>query len=102
MLLAAIVVPVLIVGCDAAPRGAAASSPPSVAPGTSQASPARRNGFDGMPPVGAKAVCPVMGNELTVTRDTVSSVYQGKTYVFCCPACKPQFDADPARYVGKL
>jgi YHS domain-containing protein len=58
------------------------------------------NGFDGMPPVGTKAKCPVMGTEFQVTKDTQSSVYKGKTYVFCCGGCKPQFDADPAKYVG--
>jgi YHS domain-containing protein len=58
------------------------------------------NGFDGMPPVGTKAKCPVMGTEFQVTKDTQSSVYKGKTYVFCCPACKPQFDASPEKYLG--
>ncbi|MBI4700893.1 MAG: YHS domain-containing protein [Deltaproteobacteria bacterium] len=52
-----------------------------------------------MPPPGTKAVCPVMGDELTVKATTPSSVYKGRTYVFCCPDCKPKFDADPGKYV---
>ena len=58
-----------------------------------------KNGFKGMPAVGTKAVCPVMGNEFTVTKDTTSAVYKGKTYVFCCPGCKPKFEKNPAQYV---
>jgi YHS domain-containing protein len=58
-----------------------------------------KNGFDKMPPVGTKAKCPVMGNEFEVKKDSLSSVYKGKTYLFCCPACKPKFDADPKKYV---
>jgi YHS domain-containing protein len=59
------------------------------------------NGFDGMPPVGTKAKCPVQGDVFEVTKDTSFSVYEGKTYVFCCPGCKPQFDANPEKYIGR-
>ncbi len=30
-----------------------------------------------------------------------SSEYKGKTYYFCSPGCKRQFDKDPERYVGQ-
>jgi YHS domain-containing protein len=76
----------------------AATSQAAATPGAAAAK--VKNGFDGMPAVGTKAVCPVMGDEFEVKADTQSSVYKGKTYVFCCPACKPQFDANPAKYVG--
>jgi YHS domain-containing protein len=79
-----------------ATAGAQATGPGSAAKGSAQP----LNGFDGMPAVGTKAKCPVMGTEFQVTKDTQSSVYKGKTYVFCCGGCKPQFDADPAKYVG--
>lgn len=47
------------------------------------------------------AICPVMGDEIPdITKASGSSVYKGKTYYFCCPACKPQFDKDPEKYVG--
>ena len=46
------------------------------------------------------AVCPVMGNAIPdITKAAGKSVYKGKTYYFCCPACKPMFDANPAKYV---
>ena len=55
--------------------------------------------FDSPQAVGAKATCPVTGDTFTITAQTAHSEYQGKHYYFCCPACKPQFDADPAKYV---
>jgi YHS domain-containing protein len=79
-----------------ATAGAQATGQGSATKGSSQL----LNGFDGMPPVGTKAKCPVMGTEFQVTKDTQSSVYKGKTYVFCCGGCKPQFDANPEKYVG--
>jgi len=57
------------------------------------------NGFDGMPPVGTRAVCPVTKEAFEVAKGTPSSVFQGKTYVFCCPGCKPQFEADPKKFL---
>ena len=56
--------------------------------------------FDQAPAVGARATCPVMGGEFTVTAGSTRSEYKGKHYVFCCPGCKPQFDANPAKYVN--
>lgn len=29
------------------------------------------------------------------------SVYKGKTYYFCAPGCKKEFDKNPDKYVGK-
>jgi YHS domain-containing protein len=88
-------------GCQGAGPTASASTAASQGTAAPTAAAAGvKNGFDGMPPVGTKAVCPVMGDEFVVKADTQSSVYKGKTYVFCCPACKPQFDANPAKYVG--
>jgi YHS domain-containing protein len=56
-------------------------------------------GFDAPPPVGAKARCPVMGGEFTVTEDSERSEHKGRHYVFCCPGCKPSFDEDPQKYL---
>lgn len=48
------------------------------------------------------AVCPVMGNKIpNVSKASGKSVYKGKTYYFCCPGCKPMFDKNPEKYVGK-
>ena len=61
-----------------------------------------KNGFDGMPAPGTKAFCPVMENEFEVKPNSTYSEYKGKTYVFCCPGCKPTFEADPEKYIKKL
>lgn len=46
------------------------------------------------------AVCPVMGTKIPdVTKAAGKSVYKGKTYYFCCGGCKPQFDANPEKYI---
>jgi YHS domain-containing protein len=81
---------------DRASAGATERSKPAATRGASQP----LNGFDGMPPVGTKAKCPVMGTDFEVKKESESSVYNGKTYVFCCGGCKPQFDANPKKYVG--
>lgn len=45
-------------------------------------------------------VCPVMRRPIpNVAKAAGKSVYKGKTYYFCCPSCKKQFDKDPAKYV---
>ena len=46
--------------------------------------------------------CPVMGNEAVVGKTTKFSDYQGKRYYFCCPACKPAFEANPDKYLDKM
>ncbi len=60
---------------------------------------AAATGFASPPQVGAKARCPVMGNEFTVGAATTRSVHGGRHYVFCCPGCKPKFDASPQKYL---
>jgi Cu+-exporting ATPase len=55
--------------------------------------------FDKAPAVGTKATCPVMGGEFVVAKDSQRSEHKGKHVVFCCPGCKPKFDADPQKYL---
>jgi YHS domain-containing protein len=57
-----------------------------------------KNGFDAMPAPGTDARCPVMKKDFKVTADSTYSVYKGKTYVFCCPGCKPPFDENPEKF----
>lgn len=54
-------------------------------------------------PADAKSpICAVMQHEIgVVDADTPKSVYKGKTYYFCCAACKPTFDKNPEKYVKK-
>jgi YHS domain-containing protein len=54
--------------------------------------------FDSRPVVGDKAICPVSGEVFLVTGETVMSEFEGGHVAFCCPACKPKFDADPGKY----
>ncbi len=60
-----------------------------------------RAAFDSPPPIGEKGICPVSGMAYVVDESTVFSEHEGKHYGFCCPGCKPKFDADPASFLGK-
>lgn len=51
-----------------------------------------------------EAKCPVMGTKVDPQKAKekgLFSVYNGKEYYFCCPSCKPEFDANPAKYSKK-
>jgi len=51
-----------------------------------------------------EVICPVMGTKVDVEKAKQNgwlSTYKGKKYYFCCPSCKPAFDAGPEKYVGK-
>lgn len=49
----------------------------------------------------AALVCPVTGNKIASAKAAFGhSTYKGKTYYFCCPACKPRFDKAPAKIVA--
>jgi YHS domain. len=47
---------------------------------------------------GAKATCPVTGEEFAIAKDTVHVEYKGKHVYFCCAGCKKTFDKDPDKY----
>lgn len=49
-----------------------------------------------------EAVCPVSGEKVTPDVHTKSTVYNAKTYYFCCPGCEKKFNADPAKYVAAV
>ena len=57
--------------------------------------------FDHKPLSGDKAICPVSGQVFVVTDGTAVSEIEGKHYAYCCPGCKPRFDADPAAFLGE-
>ena len=46
-----------------------------------------------------QTTCPVMGG--AINRE-IFTEYQGKKVYFCCPACKPEFEKDPEKYISKL
>jgi YHS domain-containing protein len=65
------------------------------------AKPTAPSAFDQMPALGTKAFCPVSHEAFTVTAKTASSTWKGKTYVFCCPECKPEFDQHPEKFAAQ-
>jgi Cu+-exporting ATPase len=42
---------------------------------------------------------PVCGMEVNRNEAAGSSEYNGKTYYFCAPGCKRDFDKDPEKYL---
>jgi YHS domain-containing protein len=64
-----------------------------------KAVPTAQVAFDGMPALGTKANCSVSKETFTVNAKTASATYKGKTYVFCCPECKPEFEANPEKFL---
>ncbi len=51
-------------------------------------------------PKATALICPVTGEKIASIKDAVGhSTYKGKTYYFCCSACKPMFDKNPAKYL---
>ena len=45
---------------------------------------------------------PVCGMDVDAKTATWKSEYQGKTYYFCAPGCKRDFDKDPGKYANIL
>ncbi len=45
---------------------------------------------------------PVCGMMIDPTTAAGKSEYRGETYYFYAPACKAQFDANPAKYAGQM
>jgi YHS domain-containing protein len=43
---------------------------------------------------------PVCGMDVDPKTTAGKSVYQGKTYYFCSPGCKRDFDKKPQKYVN--
>lgn len=44
---------------------------------------------------------PVCGMKVDPLNAAGTSEYQGKTYYFCSPGCKRDFDKDPEKYLGQ-
>lgn len=47
-----------------------------------------------------EAVDPICEMLVDVATARFTSQYEGKTYYFCCPACKKKFEAEPAAYLA--
>ena len=50
------------------------------------------------PAAAVNAKCPVSGDDVD---PKVTTVYDGKTYAFCCADCVKSFNKDPAKYAAK-
>lgn len=46
-------------------------------------------------------VCGMQIDEQQATAKGLTSAYQGRTYYFCSPGCKRQFDENPQQYAGQ-
>ncbi len=46
------------------------------------------------------AVDPVCKMNVDEKTAKIKSTYQGKTYFFCAPGCKKEFDKNPAKYLS--
>src|SRR5262245_42524328 len=57
--------------------------------------------FAAPPALGTKAFCPVSKESFTINAKTAMATYKGKTYAFCCPECKPEFEANPEKFAQK-
>jgi len=42
---------------------------------------------------------PVCGMDVDEAKPSATTEYKGKTYYFCCPTCKEQFEKEPEKYV---
>ncbi len=74
--------------CNCAKTPASTALPPAIkAPGTAT--------------IGDKSVCPVSGEEFTITASSPKAEHEGKTYYFCCPGCDGKFAKSPAKYLSK-
>lgn len=43
---------------------------------------------------------PVCKMEVDESKSEHTSAHMGKTYYFCCEACKSEFDKNPGKYTG--
>ena len=48
---------------------------------------------------GKQTVCPVM--VMSIDKN-IFTEYKGTKVYFCCPACKPEFEKDPGKYIDRL
>ncbi|HVU65609.1 MAG TPA: XdhC family protein [Ktedonobacteraceae bacterium] len=53
------------------------------------------------PTTESTAVDPVCGMIVEIAGARHTGVHAAKTYYFCCPACKRQFEREPARFLAK-
>lgn len=75
-------------------------TPQPTTPGTASVLPAGVK-KPGEAQIGDKTVCPVSGEEFTVSASSPKVEYKGKTVYFCCGGCNEKFNANPEQYMKK-
>lgn len=89
-----------------APVGSAAvgnGSPKEKRPATAQSlagSAAPAAGADAPAEGSAEAIDPVCGMKVMVKGARYHSEHEGRTYYFCCPACRKRFEKNPQEYLS--
>ena len=46
------------------------------------------------------AIDPVCKMQVDEKTSTITSTYKGKTYYFCSPYCKQEFDKNPEKFIN--
>ena len=85
------------VGCAASPSAAPKSAPTAASTAAATAASAIKR--PGEAAIGDRTSCPVAHEEFTVTESSPKTVFEGKTYYFCCPPCAQEFAANPAKFL---
>jgi YHS domain-containing protein len=83
----------------AKPEAKTEAKPDAKPDAKAEAAPVRS--FAKKPAVGTKATCPVSGETFAVKKTTPTATYKGRTYAFCCPDCKGDFEKEPAKFAEK-
>jgi len=50
---------------------------------------------------GKKAKDPVCGMKVDMNKAEFRAAYQGRTYYFCAPSCKMEFETEPKKFLGE-
>ena len=53
----------------------------------------------GPPAGGGEAIDPICEMTVDIATARFTSTHEGRTYYFCCPACRKKFETDPAAYL---
>jgi YHS domain-containing protein len=75
------------------PNGEASSRDAQSTAPSGQPAPAEAEGLP------EEAIDPVCGMTVSVAGARYTSEFEGKTYYFCCPACRKTFESSPQDYV---
>lgn len=101
MLIAGIIIAVIVIGCGKteSPKTSTTLIPEKIDTTIKTESSVKLHTIPDSE-IGQKVKCPVMGTDITVTKDTLSVEYKGKIYYFCCGGCPEKFKENPDKYIS--